>query len=416
MVFAQLKADGYSNPEIEAICKILDKKYTNVKDRYPAIAPVACLGPSGVGKSSTINSILHQVGVAYESDASTRGTNLVHEFAMPSSDQTSLFLVAAPYLRYQQIRTVVKQHLRNVVWHLGVDEEIDGAEDLERDDLEQKYNTAIEFFHILLRDHKEFSTTNRVADFFKENMAEDLGPVIKEVTDLIEEFKDSRHLQDGTEYFAAESSRELANVFRTISRVPPSSAGKPHPWPILTKVEVRHENDLLDAGLVIGDTPGVDDINQAVVDGTKRYIKKAGTVLVFTKFERGAINETLDANLTECIALGKTHNIRLIVTNVDGRKLKPDEREELDQEDLLKLEEAEALLNKLETAATKMKEEGQKAMRTNQWALFGELHGKIEQTTLKIAVAAARVDQAIVQIKCRGFAKEVKDKLRKLDR
>lgn len=243
-----------------------------------------------------------------------------------------------------------------------------------------------------------------------------LDDLVEALTELIEQFKSNRDLDDGIEYFTAENNKELANVFRSISRVAPSSASKPHPWPLLTKIEVCHQNDLLDAGLLLGDTPGIDDINRAVVDGTKRYIRKAGTVFVFTKFERGAINETLDANLMECISLGKMHDIRLIVTNVDGRKLKADERDELDADDLSMLEEAEALHAKLQAAEAKLLEERNNAKRSKDWALFGELDDQLEQLPIKIEVAAAKVAQTVVEINCKGFSNEVKDKLRKLAR
>lgn len=155
---------------------------------------------------------------------------------------------------------------------------------------------------------------------------------------------------------------------------------------------------------------------QAVVDGTRRYIKKAGTVLVFTKFQRGAINGTLDANLTECIALGKTQNIQLIVTNVDGRTLKPDEREELDGYDLSMLKDAEDLHMSLKAKEAKIIEEKDDARRSKKWEMYGELEDSLEEISIKIEVAAAKVSQTIVEIKCRGFEREVKDKLRKLDR
>ena len=394
---SNLAAMGYSSEEINSICEIL-KKYLFVKDRYPGVAPVACLGPSGVGKSSTINSILHQVGVAYESDAGTRGTNLVHEFAMSTPNQTSMFEVIAPYLRQPQISTEVKKHLGNIVAYLGAAEGYEETGELEIDDLENKYGTAIEFFHILLRNHKEFSTAENTISYFKGNMDEDASDTIETLTGLIEQFKKNRKLRDGVECFTAESNKELAEVFRTVSRVAPSAARKPHPWPILIKIGVCHENDLLDAGLVIGDTPGIDDINQMVVQGTKHYLQKAGTVLVFTKFERGAINETLDANLLQCIGLGKTHDIRLIVTNIDGRKLKDEERGELDFADLAQLEEPEAVLKKLQMELAKVTEERDDAKRQRRWELFGELDDRLDQMPIKVEVAAAKVKQVRISV------------------
>lgn len=55
---------GYTNPDIER----LGKQLMNCRpaSHYPTIKPVACLGAAGAGKSSSINCILDQEGLARE--------------------------------------------------------------------------------------------------------------------------------------------------------------------------------------------------------------------------------------------------------------------------------------------------------------------------------------------------------------
>ena len=412
-VQSELKAAGYHNDEIEHICDSLSKRYLILSGRYPLVPPVACLGPSGVGKSSTINSILHQVGAAYESDSPSRGTNLVHEFSMPFKFGTAMFQVAAPYLWQNQIETIVAQHWASIMTYHG---EAEDLEEAEVDDIQRKYDTAIEFFRILLCNRKEFATDAKARESLDSLLMNDVDDTIEYLTKLIEDFKRTRKLQDNVEYHDAESNKELAEIFRRISRVSLLSAGQPHPWPILTKVGIRHDNMLLNAGITIGDTPGVDDINQSVVDATREYVKKAGIVLVFTKFERGAINEMLDSNLTECIALGKTHGIHLIVTNIDGRKVTDAEREELRDTDRAQLEEAEGLVRKLREEKKFLKQGSATARKNKDLEEWQEFEDRLSEIPIKIAIAEANVEQAMVEIKCRMMASQVKNKLRKLDK
>ena len=201
-VAAVVKAAGYRNDEIDRICEQLKRKYLHVKERYPAVAPVACLGPSGVGKSSTTNSIFHQIGAAYESDSPGRGTNLVHEFTAPSTYGTALFQVAAPYLRENQIRDLVTLHYGNVLEYLSLEE----AEKSDDDSTQRKYDTAIEFFRVLLCDHEEFSDDQSTKDYL-ESVAED------DIDDVIEDLrKTHRGLQEDEDCAIILSSSRLTTL------------------------------------------------------------------------------------------------------------------------------------------------------------------------------------------------------------
>lgn len=61
--YEALKKQGYYNKEIENILVSIMARSVP-KLHYPPVAPVACLGASGVGKSTSINSILGQQDMA----------------------------------------------------------------------------------------------------------------------------------------------------------------------------------------------------------------------------------------------------------------------------------------------------------------------------------------------------------------
>ena len=72
-VVVQLEAEHYFNEEIRAIVDHNMSEVRNPIARYPVVKPVACYGPSGVGKSSAMNSILNQKKAAAEVRISTTG-------------------------------------------------------------------------------------------------------------------------------------------------------------------------------------------------------------------------------------------------------------------------------------------------------------------------------------------------------
>ena len=249
--------------------------------------------------------------------------------------------------------------------------------------------------------------------------------MVKKLKDHIETFKKSRNLIDGVETYDAESIQELSNVFRLVSKVPKATGlrpAKPHPYPIITKIQIQQDNTLLNAGVILADTPGVTDSNQAVVDATSNYLRKAGTVLVFESFKRIADSETLDANLRECIRLGKIHDTHLVVTMIDnGQTIKAEDRVELAEEDRERLESAEQVVLKLKTEEKDLKQAKVATLNESISTSAGyeelrKLESALEKMPIKVALAEAKVGQVAIEIRTREVANELKGKLRKLER
>ena len=411
-VLDQLKQEGYSNPEIENICDNNLKQFLCVRDCYPSIDPVACLGAAGHGKSSFMNCILNQLGAAHESDSGQRGTNIVHEFSAMCKGQTEKYRVAAPYYDEAQIDSLVRKHCQNIFTYLHHQTDDDYNED-EVEELRKKYDTATEFFRLMLCDRPEFNTADAADAYFESRQSDSENMVVTELKKYIEIFKDKRELQGGIEYHSAEGVDELTDVFRKVSRVPKMST-EPHPWPIIPKVQIHQDNDLLNAGVVLGDTPGVADSNHSVVDTTTNYIKGAGTILVFEKFQRITNSETLDKNLRECIRLGRMHATHLIVTMIDnGQTIKPADRVELSPEDREKLKAAEQVVSSLKSEEKVIKHGTEAAKDVEE---MKKLSKALENKAVELAGAEARVAQVAIELKTREVANGLKGKFRRLDR
>lgn len=213
----QAIADGLRDDEIERIYGALTN-LCSLESKYPSVRPVAIFGPAGVGKSNTINSALNQKAAA-ESDSANRGTNLVHEYSAPTSQQLAKYEIAARYLAGRGLSNFVVGHCDSIFDFL--DREADSEEEeggLE--DLQQSYETSCNLFTILLCDHEEFESEGKVSDYFASNR-DDRPAAYEELKDLIKRLKASRSLEDEVEYHQARTTRELAEKFRIVSRVSP---------------------------------------------------------------------------------------------------------------------------------------------------------------------------------------------------
>jgi hypothetical protein len=408
--YEEVKAEGYYDGDISRICDDL-RQLAEPEDHYPPIKPVACFGPAGVGKSSAINCLLDQQGTAIESD-SNRGTNLVHEFRKYQPRHMSKYVVTACYRNDKQIEILVNKHCEGIFLFLNESDECD--EEDRYDEMQKNYSTGVELFQTLLCDHSEFMTDDDAREYFEEH-ADEPSYVIADLNKRIRKFKASRELEDDVETLTAENNKELLEIYKSVSRGSDSKRNrKPHPWPIVLDVKVHLDHRLLNSGVVIADTPGMNDTNSAVVDATTTYIENAGTVLVFENFKRIKQSKTLTANLRKLIELKKTQNIYLIVTGIDvATELKDVERDDFEEEEMKTLEQAEAAVGDLERHKTDLR---QRRRVLEAEGKADDISSQLEKMPDRIALAEAKVSQLIIQHKTRMAESQLKGMLRSVGR
>lgn len=409
----QVKADyDCEFPEIDHICEHNLKPFLTPQAEYPLVGPIALLGSAGIGKSSFTGCILDSRGAAPESDGTKRGTSVVHEYCAAPANQKSLFQVGAIYFTKSQVETLVKTHCDKIFTYL------DESEELEEDDLnelQRQYENATEFFQILLCDQDGFESKEAAEGYFDDRKGDDIDDVVEDLTDLIEAFKSTRNLQDNVEYRSAETHGELAEIFKLVSRAPAATRSqKPHPWPLIVKVQILQDKDILNAGVVLADCPGITDTNRGVVDSTMNYLKQAGTILIFEKIERITENPALEANIRACLRLGKRSNIHLVVTKIDlKQRVKPEDRGDLLLRDRRMLEEAEGVVEELKRRKAMLTQNKANASGEEREAILTELH---EAMPKKLALAESRIDQVNIEIRNKDVAERLKGKIRQLER
>jgi hypothetical protein len=303
-----------------------------------------------------------------ESDLGSRGTNNAFEYKMADLKQIDLYFIVVQYLQQKQIQNRIARHSNSILKIINMSNE--EKQDFEQDDandLKQKHDTAIDFFVTILCNREDFEDAEICIEYFQDKRDEEVDEIVKELLEFVLASPNFETVQDSKQEFSAQNEDELNGVFQKIS--PPARLGddgprEPSLWPLICKIVVHQDVDLLNAGIVLADLPGVVDTNRTVVQTTKSYLKHPGTIFVFAEASRISTNAELEPSLTECIALGKMDVMYLIVTKTDQKsRLKDIEKRSLSEEDKKSLMIADIAVKKIGEEIQKGKCQGILSLR-----------------------------------------------------
>lgn len=319
------KEKGYYNSVLDGVyLKILE--VCNPKLKYPVPKAAAFIGPMGVGKSQLINALLDVPEIALTSDTD-RGTNIVHEFTGVKPYQEALFVIDAIYYAPKQMRQRIQEYceacFKLFQLLLKQQDEPDSVQDTDFQDAEDGADSAIEtLFTVLYESEKDdFSSQEALGQWLKEQFDEGttLGQVVNVFMESVTTFMADRGVRNGMESHNASSISELAEVDQCLSRPTKCVKAQRHPWPLLHKTVTHFDHDVLNQGVVLADTGGLGDRNQAVVKATKSYAHSAGTLFVVAPFLRCSDNADLNDQLKFADLARKMHTTRVILTKIDEK-------------------------------------------------------------------------------------------------
>jgi hypothetical protein len=419
--YAELvRTRGYENEEIAVVCGEDGLQACRVPSIfYPKIGPIAVLGPAGSGKSSAVNSILSQKKAAFENDGD-RGTYVPHEYRSAQHDQTSPYRVVATYYPEPEVNKSIVGAFGDIRAMLAEFEE-DADDESEDNMLQQRCETALGFFTDLLCFKKHFRNRADTKSYFEDRLDRDhtSADICASLIAWKDEFLESRKSYDpkkAKEIHDVSDENELYALFKRLSR-PSKIRGQnqPSPWPILQKIVIHRSVPILDAGVVLADTPGVNDTNLTVVSNTKRYLSNAGTILVFLSYDRIQQNPELNHLLSECIALGKMHRVRLVVTKIDNMKeLTDDDKSELGEIEKGVVDAADNAV-RLIIANVKETEAAKREAKNRDNDRFAELDDKLTQLLIQKARAIAIQRQVGIEIQCQAIKTVLASRLKELE-
>lgn len=402
---------GYSDKAVENIVAELTMLHVPAKC-FRKVGPIVCLGPAGVGKSSTINALLGTKSAALELDGTETGTYVVHEYKGEHPDQVHRYHVEVVFHSRSVIKSRVRKHCEIIERFRSTDSA--SADEGEDEDLEDKYRAAINFFTTMLCEDDRFSDLDHETSAFDDDEID-----TEEFCEMIEEFRRKKgYSQDTKVIDQIPNESDLVGVFKEFSRPGKRVGGKhsPSPWVIVNKIIVRRDLDLLNSGLILADAPGLKDADPTVAWNTERCLADSGAILVFAKITRLTINTDLDDMLRKCISLGKERCTYLVVTYIDTKQQLNDiELDRLSEDQHQQLATIRNAKDELGRQVKDLKSKKNGCDRADS-QVFMKLDRDLQAATTRLDYLKAQEKQLGVRFICADAEWRLRNKLRDLSR
>ncbi|KAJ5495799.1 hypothetical protein N7539_000915 [Penicillium diatomitis] len=288
------------------------KKLGDFQDREERI--VGLIGDTGAGKSSLINSIMGQRGLARSSGAGAACTSVPMEYRYLDDKHPTPYTIETDFMSEEEVAELLEELLRSIRRAYNTtDRTVLAEEDWSEYETigERSYDTLQAIF----RSRKEYDL-----DYFLQPNKE---------LDILEELKQTalESLSFGSK---GESSLHHSVVAKDLEACKieldhltsdPEDLNAPVLWPFIKLVRIFLHLPLLEHGLVLADLPGLRDTNHARVRATEKYLAHTcDEVFIVTPIARCVSNESIYEIIKKC---GQTKQIRIVCTRAD--EISPDE-------------------------------------------------------------------------------------------
>ncbi|KAL2829504.1 hypothetical protein BDW59DRAFT_142167 [Aspergillus cavernicola] len=283
---------------------------------YPTTRTVGFIGDSGMGKSSVINSILDEDGLARSSGDGVGCTTVVTEFRNVNEEYPENYTVKADFMDNGEIRELLEELLSNVRRYYT--DAYRGVTELEEQEkIKTAANRALDTLRSLFPSQPELAVEFLSRD--GEDAAESIVSTLEERAiagldnrpggrDRLEEPRVARH---------AEECMELLDSLM----VDPRGDDRMALWPFVRLIRVYLRSPILRTGLVLADLPGFRDLNYARVRATERYLRHScDEVFIVTTITRCTSDQSISDIIHRC---AQDQPIQIVCTrseDVDARE------------------------------------------------------------------------------------------------
>ncbi|KAK3617068.1 hypothetical protein LTR56_025547 [Elasticomyces elasticus] len=256
--------------------------------QIPATEPikVAMLGNTGVGKSSTSNSVLDEPDIAKEGSIGKAVTCVGTELRRPFPDQTTKFRSRSEFWNIEEREKLFKGQLENYkLFHFTKDKS-------RAKDVTQLYQarakTALELFLGLFKECSEFSTEHVAKSYLHKNMdTKAIAATMVEWSTKILKTREYLVEENGrqVEYKDAGTTRELRKSIDALMSAK-NKRKEAALWLLVRLVSIGVQDSRILQNISIYDLPGVSDTNQLRVDTTLSFIDTCQMAWVVAKSDR----------------------------------------------------------------------------------------------------------------------------------
>ncbi|PWY79246.1 hypothetical protein BO70DRAFT_57351 [Aspergillus heteromorphus CBS 117.55] len=233
-----------------------------------ATRTIGFIGDSGVGKSTLINSLLDQEGLARSSGDGAACTTVVTEFRSVNEKHPHNYTVEADYMNTAEIRELLEELLSSFrKYYTDAYREVEGKEEQEK--LKATAKKAWDTLRSLFP-----SQPGLDLEFLSREGEAAVASILTTLESWAVAGLDYRPGgRDATQYtMVAHHADECMEQLDSLM-ADPKEENRPAVWPFVKLIRVYLRSPILRTGLVLADLPGFRDLNYARVRATEKYLR-----------------------------------------------------------------------------------------------------------------------------------------------
>ncbi|KAL5001750.1 hypothetical protein BDV10DRAFT_182315 [Aspergillus recurvatus] len=264
---------------------------------YPTSRTVGFIGDSGVGKSSVINSILDENGLARSGGDGAACTTVVTEFRNVDEEYPDNYTVKADFMDDAEIRELFEELLSNVRrYYTDAYREVIQVE--EQQNIRTAATKAWDTFRSLFPDQPELDL-----DFLSRDGEDAAESIVSTLVNWAIARLDSQpggrdRLEEPRVASHADECMDLLDSLTTDH----SGGDRTALWPFVKLIRVYLRSPILRTGLVLADLPGFRDLNYARVRATERYLRHScDEVFVVSTITRCTTDQSIGDIIRRCV-------------------------------------------------------------------------------------------------------------------
>ncbi|KAF2801711.1 uncharacterized protein BDZ99DRAFT_528183 [Mytilinidion resinicola] len=273
---------------------------------YPETRTIGLVGDSGVGKSSLINSLLDERGVARSSGDGGACTNIVTEYRYPRSPDAPSYSFEVQYMSSEELKVLLEDLVSSYrAYNTEAFREI--INQAERDAVKDKAERAASALNSLFGEHARYSEEN-----LSREGQDAAAQIVRDLESMVEEVQQDRPGGPTASTWSATASdaEDLTRQLDVFIRVR-GQDGLPVLWPFVGIIRVYLRSLFLRSGVVLADLPGLRDLNYARVRATDRYMRDCHEIFAVARIDRVTTDVGLRDIVNRC---GDQRPLRIVCT------------------------------------------------------------------------------------------------------
>ncbi|KAH0543399.1 hypothetical protein FGG08_002257 [Glutinoglossum americanum] len=282
----------------------------------PETRVIGVVGDSGGGKSSLINSLLDQPGLAKTSGGGSACTSIVTEYRCKTDRHTEPYTIEVRYMDSAKIQNQIEE----LIWsyrQLYIEGTEQQASDFEYKRYQSESELAWHTLEAAFGHRKELTP-----EYLQDSSKGAVDRISKQLTTWAHELDwpgDGKGVWISTAATVKECG-EKTSIF-----------AKSYLWPFTEVIRIFLNAKVLDTGVVLADLPGFHDTNLARVTAARKYLDNCDEIFIVAGIARAItdskVKSCLQALLKDQIGIGweshakQVSNIAIICTHAEDIEL-----------------------------------------------------------------------------------------------